>query len=221
MRARCSTGSRSRRLTTAARATSISSSCATICRRRWRGRATRRSPKAAERRAACRRETVPAEPPAEPVRIDFEGIEYRILDLPGRRRRSVELQAGCTRAAVLPARQRWMPLRPPGRAAGPPRGAAAPLRPREAPDRTGARTMFATIGSRADAKKLLYSHARQLVHHGAVAEGRSVRGSPRDRRSRGPDRSASGVGADLRRGVAHQSRLLLRAQHARRRLAGA
>ena len=106
MRDLSSTGSRNPRLTTVERAISISSCCGTTFRHRSRERATRRSPKRLRRARSAAGEKPPAEPPAEPVRIDFEGIEYRILDLPGVGGDLSNLQAAATRAAVLPQRQR-------------------------------------------------------------------------------------------------------------------
>ena len=55
---------------------------------------------------------------------------------------------------------------------------------------------------------------------GPVVAGDGRRRQAQPRRHRGPRRSAGRVEADLRGGVADQPRLLLRPQHARRRLAG-
>ena len=66
----------------------------------------------------------PADPPAEPVRIDFEGIEYRILDLPIAAGDLSNLQAAATgQLYYLSANPEPPAAPPPGAPPGPPRGA--------------------------------------------------------------------------------------------------
>ena len=174
--------------------------------------------------AADRRRSKPAPrtpPRREPVRIDFEGIEYRILDLPIAGGDLSEPAGGRRGPALLPARQRRT-------AAGTGPGPPAPPRAARCTASTSRSAQDEQILDRrrdyrisADGKKLLYRNrdAWSIVPLPArkINAGRRA---ARGRRPRGPDRSARRVGADLRRSVAHQPRLLLRAQHARRRLAG-
>ncbi len=80
-------------------------------------------PKAATPSATAAGEKPPAEPPAEPVRIDFEGIEYRILDLPGAGGDLSNLQAAATgQLYYLSASAELPPPPPPGAPPTPPRG---------------------------------------------------------------------------------------------------
>ena len=198
--ARCSTGSRSPPPTTAARATSTSSCLrndlpSPLAQGERRREAGREQP-TAERDAEG--ETGPSGPdaakPAEPVRIDFDGIEYRILDLPVPAGDLSNLQAGDA-GQLFYLRASWIGAADAGirAAAG---SAAAPFRPGKREDESCSTTARDYRVS-ADGKKLLYatrdawsivplSHARSTRRRAGSTSTTSRSGSirgPSGRRS--------------------------------------
>ncbi len=72
----------------------------------------------------------------------------------------------------------------------------------------------------ADGKKLLYAMGRQVRHRRRGGRPEAGREAAAHRRDEGEGRSAGRVGADVPRGLAARTRLLLRPRHARRRLGG-
>ena len=162
---------------------------------------------------------------SRPCPIDFDGIDDRSSGIDGRR------QAICSASAGGPAGQIYSTCRRRDRPASsltcePADGksVAAALRPaRRARARRRWPRAADYVRRRADGKKLpatapgpTWSHRRRTA---TKADARR-RAKLQPRRRRGPRRSAGRVEADLRRGLADQPRLLLRPEHARRRLAG-
>ena len=228
-RARSTTGSRSRTPTCGDRAAIYLAVLRRTCRRRSRRRATRRRRRRTTRRGrreggrdeAGRRttrrrpRTTKADKKPVEVKIDFDGLEQRILDAAGAGRRATPTcRPGDGRPGLLPgapAADR------PGR-----RRRRLPLRPREAQGRDARSTRRRRLRVSADGKKRRCYASKD--DWSIVDVGRQDRACAKGKldvgRDRGAGRSARRVDADLRRGLAHQPRLLLRPEHARRRLEG-
>ena len=213
---RCSTGSRSRPPTTAARATSTWSCCATISRRRWRARATRRS----------RRPAAAATPGAAgaPTADEDRGGRSRPSRCASISRASNTAFSICrSRPATSPTCRPATPISSttcaPIRPTRPPaagrrrraRGCTASISPsgRTSSCSTNVRD-YPALGRRARSSSM--RRATPGRSRALGAEGQSRRRPAGGRRSRSADRPARRMGADLRRGLADQSRLLLRAR---------
>ena len=112
---------------------------------------------------------------AEPFRIDFDGIEYRILDLPVPAARSVEPAGRHRRPALLPAR------RPTSKTVAP------ALRPQDAEGRDRAARRRRLRASRPTARSCC-TRRDELVDRGDDDEGRAERRADR-RRTRSRSRS--------------------------------
>ena len=170
--------------------------------------------------------------PVPTVTIDFDGLQHRILAVPGVADAPVlELQAGAAGMVYFlePARRRRWPRRRRRR------DAASLLAARSARHRRSS-TGVADYDVSADGHKLLYrARRRRRWPRRSRRRGRQRPGAlPRRRRSQlrrtagtgrlnadaaHVPRSEAGVQADLQRRLAQPARLSLRAEHARLRLA--
>ena len=197
------------------RATSISSCCGRTCRRRWRkesdeekgraqpgaearredsaaaeaGRARAGIASSAARRGTPATEQKPAATPPVPFSIDFDDIQYRILDMPIPAGEHLQPAGRHRRAAVLPAQ----------RATASPRCSASISRSARADPLVDATDYVVS----ADGKKLLYAQGDTwfiVVHAGA--DRAATREDSRPTRSRcGSIRAPSGSRSSTRRGA--------------------
>ena len=225
--ARCSTGSRSRRPTTAGRATSISSCCATTCRRRSRGRATRRSrperAKPAADETAGRRGEAGA-PTPQRRRAGARSISRASSTASSICRSSPAISPTCrpaTRASLLPARAH--------------RSAADTVAPGDGPPRAGciastspsARTNASSTSVRdyhvsADARSCSIASAtpgRSCALPATEGQRRPTGGSPSQTSKCGSTRAPSGRRSSTKRGGSTATTSTRRNMHGRR-LAG-
>ncbi len=173
-----------------------------------RRRPRSRRPRRRRPKTSPRLRSRPTSRAQKPFRIDFEGLEYRILDLPIPPATLSNLQVGA--AGQVYYLKTWTAPRSLNR---------YDLNTRKNDVVLPSRRRDYVVS--ADAKKLLY---RSGQNWSIVPTNRAIQpaeGRHRGRRHRGPHRPAARVEADLRRGVADQPRLLLRPEHARRGLAEA
>ena len=153
---------------------------------------------------------VPEDKPAareQPFRIDFDGLPYRILDLPIAPAEISNLQAGT-------AGQVYYLKTVDGKSALNRYDLTARKNETLLPDVSG-------YVVSADGEEAAVRERQQLVDRLDDEEDRAGGRPAERRRDRSARRSARRMEADLRRGVADQSRLLLRPEHARRRLGAA
>ena len=157
----------------------------------------------------------PVAKPAAAVRIDFDGLDTRIVAVPIEAGVYDNLQAGeggkLFYRKVEPASDPDL-----GRARrfGHPR-----LRPRDAQGRglrAGLRRLRAHGGPQEDPRRF----PRRVEHHPGGRKTRAGQGPAQSRRRQRPRRPRGRVEADLRRGLAHQPGLLLRSGLPRRGLEG-
>ena len=165
---------------------------------------------------------------AEPVVIDFDGIDQRIVALPIDRANYVDLQAAaggscCSSARPGGARRTRTTSTPRRRA---PAARRLALRPEEAQDRAVPRQdrrggRWATFIVTATARRSSTRRTRSGSSSAPTsrAEGRATARS-KTRRAGGVGRPARRVAADLPRGLAHRARLPLRPARPRARPRG-
>ncbi len=152
---------------------------------------------------------LPDAPPSktEPFRIDFADIQYRILDLPVPAGESSNLQVGTAGPRLLPQDARTARRRCSATTSR--RGRTRPSWPK--PPTTWSRPTARRCCTAPRTNWSIVATTKKVE----PSEGRIAADA-----HRGQDRSARRVDADLRRGVAHQPRLLLRPEHARGGLEG-
>ena len=145
----------------------------------------------------------PAKGP-EPVRIDFDGLDTRIVAVPIAAGVYGNLQAG--ENGKLFYRKNDPPPSPVTGGQGESSIRVFDLVPARTRPSASRRTASADRRPQEDAGRL----AGRLEHHRRGRQARARQGQAEHGRHRGPRRPRGRVAADLRRGLAHQPRLLLR-----------